>query len=189
MRVIYTLVNERSHPKPPNLPSFWPLTPEGNVRLTCAWSHLVGLYLLGPFGKLPNINRIYNQPKTSKLWICPFILQLMQRVYLQLNSPITCPQYQLPVPNLSHHCQPFVPLPALCSKSKPSGPAPSFKFISKTRSQFQIPAHSTGHRFTVPVPYSSRQCQPPAPNPSPQYEPSIPNLILRYHHPVPNLDP
>ena len=163
MRVIYTLVNERSHPKPPNLPSFWPLTPEGNVRLTCAWSHFVGLYLLGPFGKLPNINRIYNQPKTSKLWICPFILQLMQRVYLQLNSPITCPQYQLPIPNLSHHCQPFVPLPALCSKSKPSGPAPSFLIY------FQNP---------VPVPNSSTQ-----------YEPSITNLILRYHHPVPNLDP
>ena len=83
LRVIYTLVKEMSHPKCPNLPSFWPLTRERKVRLTFAWSHFVGLiefYLLEPFGKLPNMNRIYNKPKTSKLWICPFILLLMVRV-------------------------------------------------------------------------------------------------------------
>ena len=84
LRVIYTLVKEMSHPKSPNLPSFWPLTPERKVRLTCAWSHFVGLiefYLLEPFGKLPNMNRIYNKPKTSKLWICPFILLLMFNIF------------------------------------------------------------------------------------------------------------
>ena len=83
LRVIYTLVKEMSHPKSPNLPSFWPLTPERKVRLTCAWSHFVGLiefYLLEPFGKLPNMNRIYNKPKTSKLWIFPLILLLMCNV-------------------------------------------------------------------------------------------------------------
>ena len=86
LRVIYTLVKEMSHPKCPNLPSFWPLTPERKVRLTCAWSHFVGLiefYLLEPFGKLPNMNRIYNKPKTSKLWICPFILLLMSPIIRQ----------------------------------------------------------------------------------------------------------
>ena len=79
LRVIYTLVKEMSHPKRPNLPS----TPERKVRLTCAWSHFVGLiqfYLLEPFGKLPNMNRIYNKPKTSKLWIFPLILLLMCNV-------------------------------------------------------------------------------------------------------------
>ena len=33
---------------------------------------LIEFYLLEPFGKFPNKNRIYNKPKTSKLWICPF---------------------------------------------------------------------------------------------------------------------
>ena len=89
LRVIYTLVKEMSHPKSPNLPSFWPLTPERKVRLTCAWSHFVGLiefYLLEPFGKLPNMNRIYNKPKTSKLWICPFILLLMTATASQSSA-------------------------------------------------------------------------------------------------------
>ena len=89
LRVIYTLVKEISHQKPPNLPSFWPLTPERKVRLTCAWSHFVRLiefYLLEPFGKLANMNRIYNKPKTSKLWICPFILLLMKQI--QISSKI-----------------------------------------------------------------------------------------------------
>ena len=79
LRVIYTLVKEMSHPKRPNLPS----TPERKVRLTCAWSHFLGLiqfYLLEPFGKLPNMNRIYNKPETSKLWICPLILLLMSNI-------------------------------------------------------------------------------------------------------------
>ena len=39
LREIYTLVKEMSHPKPPNLPSFWPLTPERKV--TFCWSHRV----------------------------------------------------------------------------------------------------------------------------------------------------
>ena len=91
LRVIYTLVKELSHPKPANLSSFWPLTPERKVRLTCAWSHFVGLiefYLLEPFGKLPNMNRIYNKPKTSKLWICPFILLLMSIEVVQGEGAI-----------------------------------------------------------------------------------------------------
>ena len=95
LRVIYTLVKEMSHPKRPNLPSFWPLTPERKVRLTCAWSHFVGLiefHLLEPFGKLPNINRIYNKPKTSKLWICPFILLLML-IFFELDVFLTGHDY------------------------------------------------------------------------------------------------
>ena len=140
-----------SHPKPPNLPSFWPLTPERErkVRLNCAWSHFVGLiefYLLEPFGKLPSMNSIYNQPKTSKLWICPFILLLMKRVYLSLNAPITSPQYQLPVPNLSG--QP--PLPALSSKSQPSVPARSSKWEKTQTNLFPNSSPSSKFQHTVP---------------------------------------
>ena len=61
--------HEISSPKPGNLSLFWPATHTRKICLT--WSHYVSLIrikLLELFGERFGMNRIYDKPKTCKLW-------------------------------------------------------------------------------------------------------------------------
>ena len=56
-------------PKTPNLPSFWALSRERKVQLTCSWSHFVGLIEtqpMEPFAKFSNAIKILDKHLSSK---------------------------------------------------------------------------------------------------------------------------
>jgi hypothetical protein len=79
--------------KKPNLPSFFTLSLERKVRLTCSWSHFVGLIepeILDAFAKHQYIILIFYKPKTFKFGMVSFKLLLM---------PINSLKYQLALSN------------------------------------------------------------------------------------------